>query len=98
MFISILASKPDVAALRAEIKPAHDEYWSTRSDRLTLAGPLLSDDGATRLGQILILDVADKETADSIVRNDPFVKAGVFASCTTYRFNASVGGDRLRMA
>ena len=88
MFISILTSKPDVTALRAATKPAHDEYWSARSDRLKLAGPLLSDDGFTRLGQILILDVDDREAAESVVLNDPFVKAGIFASCTTYRFNA----------
>lgn len=95
MFISILTSKPGVTALRTATKPAHDEYWSTRSDRLKLAGPMMSDDGATRLGQILILDVDDRETAESIVLNDPFVKAGVFTSCTTYRFNASVDGEHL---
>jgi uncharacterized protein len=94
MFISILTSKPDVAALRAATKPAHDEYWSTRSDRLRLAGPMMSDDGFTRLGQILVLDIDDRETAESIVLNDPFVKAGVFASCTTCRFNVSVGQER----
>ena len=91
MFVSILKSRPNVAGLRAATKAAHDKYWETRSDRLKLAGPMLSDDGSTRVGQVLILDVPDKETAEQIVADDPFVASGVYESWTTYKFSISVG-------
>jgi uncharacterized protein YciI len=90
MFVCILTSRANVTELRAAHRTAHDEYWDTRMGALKFAGPLLTDDGATRLGQIMVVEAADKAAAEDIVLNDPFVKAGVYDSHETYRFSVSV--------
>jgi uncharacterized protein YciI len=57
---------------------------------LRLAGPILNDDGETRLGQVLLLDVADRSKAEDIVTNDPFFVAGLFTDLVVRRFRVSV--------
>ena len=90
MFIAILTCKPNAWELREATKPAHDNYWNTRMDKLKFAGPILAEDGRTRLGQILLVDLADRAAAEELVLNDPFVKAGVFADYRISRFRLSV--------
>lgn len=90
MYIAIFTSKADTAALRSETQPQHDAYWEEHLGRVKLAGPILSDDGATRLGQILLLDVDDRVTAEKIATEDPFVKAGLFSSWSIRRLRVSV--------
>lgn len=90
MFVIILTSNSNASELRAAAQSAHDEYWSTRMDYIRFAGPMLSDDGETRVGQVMVVEAADKAEAEAVVLNDPFVKAGVFGSHTTRRFRLSV--------
>lgn len=90
MFVAIFQAKPGTAKLREETKPSHDEYWDSRMGHLRLAGPLVTDDGATRLGQVLVIDLPDRESAEELVANDPFVKVGLFSGYTLHRFRASV--------
>jgi uncharacterized protein YciI len=56
---------------------------------------MLSDDGKTRIGQILLLDVDDRETAERIVTGDPFVEAGCFETWSIHRYRLSVEAGRL---
>lgn len=90
MYIAIFTSKADTAALRSEAQLRHDAYWAEYLGRVKLAGPILSDDGSTRLGQILLLDVEDRATAERIATEDPFVKAGLFSSWSVRRVRVSV--------
>lgn len=95
MYVAILKSKPDTGALREEYRARHDAYWDEHMDRLRLAGPILSDDGQTRTGQILLINADDKATAEKILTSDPFVQAGLFESWTIQRFRVSVEAGRL---
>ena len=94
MYIAIFTSKADTAALRSETQPRHDAYWAEYLGHVKLAGPMLSDDGGTRLGQILLLDVDDRATAERIATEDPFVKAGLFSSWSVRRVRISVESGR----
>ena len=95
MYIAILTSKANTGPLRTEAKPRHDAYWEEHLGRLRFAGPLLADDGETRLGQILVLDVPDRGAAERIVTNDPFVQIGLFERWSIHRFRMSVESGRL---
>lgn len=95
MYVAILTSKPDTGVLRTETKPRHDAYWEEHLGRVRFGGPILSNDGDTRLGQVLLLDVDDRETAERIVTNDPFVQVGCFESWSIHRFRLSVEAGRL---
>ena len=90
MFVATMSSKPDSVQERTRLKPAHDKYWEEFMPVLRLAGPMLSDDGETRLGQILLLDVTDRSKAEDIVTNDPFFVAGLFTDLVVRRFRVSV--------
>ena len=76
MYVAILTSKANTEVLRAETKPRHDSYWEEHLGRIRFGGPILADDGKTRTGQILVLDVDDRETAERIVTGAPFVAVG----------------------
>lgn len=81
-FMGFLMRVPDKPALDsakvAEIQQAHLDYMTANSKTgaLLIAGPF-GDDGDMR--GIVIYDVATKAEADSIIRNDPAVKAGRLA-------------------
>ena len=90
MFIAILKSRPDTLEIRTRLKSAHDKYWDGFMPILRLAGPVLDEDGEKRIGQILILDVEDRASAEDIVTNDPFYSAGLFTDLVINRFRISV--------
>ena len=91
MFIAILKSRPDTLEIRTHLKSAHDKYWDGFMPILRLAGPMLDEDGEKRIGQILILDVADRSKAEDIITNDPFYSAGLFTELEINRFRISIG-------
>lgn len=77
----ITRDKPDSAHLRAEFQAAHKRYLDDHNDLLLLAGgAMLSDDGATPHGGILILDTDDRAAAEAFIAGDPFNTCGLFGS------------------
>ncbi len=78
-FLMRVPDKPELDSLKvAEIQQAHLDYMSenAKTGSLLIAGPF-GDDGDMR--GIVIYDVATKAEADSIISNDPAVKAGRLA-------------------
>lgn len=77
----ITRDKPDSARLREEFQGAHKRYLDAHNDRLLLAGgAMLSDDGTTPHGGILILDTDDRAEAEAFIAGDPFHACGLFES------------------
>jgi uncharacterized protein len=95
LFISIFETMPGTSELRTKTKLAHDDYWEPRLGCLKFAGPMLTDDGSTRLGQVLVLDVPDRKSAETIINDDPFMKVGLFTGYSLRRFNLSVVSGKL---
>jgi hypothetical protein len=77
-FLLICRDKPDHLAVRTANREAHLGYLE-ESGVVTLAGPLLADDGAM-IGSLLALDVADRGAAEAFAAGDPYARAGLFAS------------------
>ncbi|MEP2026770.1 MAG: YciI family protein [Reichenbachiella sp.] len=78
-FLMRVPDKPELDSAKvAEIQQEHLDYMSAngKSGALLIAGPF-GDDGDMR--GIVIYDVATKAEADSIISNDPAVKAGRLA-------------------
>jgi len=82
LFAIHCVDKPGQQALRASNRPAHLEYLQSFGTRIVVAGPTLTEDGATPNGSVFILDVADAREAASFAAGDPYAKAGLFASTT----------------
>lgn len=78
-FLMRVSDKPELDSVKVmEIQQAHQDYMSenAKTGTLLMAGPF-GDDGNMR--GIVIYDVATKAEADSIISNDPAVKAGRLA-------------------
>ena len=80
-----LVDKPQSAALRARIRPEHKDYLAAIADRIAFAGPLLEDDG-TMVGSLLVIDFADRASAMAWLDQEPFTRAGLYASAQVHAF------------
>jgi uncharacterized protein YciI len=65
-------------AVRAATREAHFTYLEEHKDVLVLGGAMLADDNETRIGSVLIINVAGREEAEHFSANEPFRKAGLF--------------------
>ena len=86
LFAFLLIDKPDHAALRQRVRPEHKAYLAGVGDQMAFAGPLTHDDGQTMLGSLLVLDFPDREAAHAWLAQEPFTRAGLYASTTIHAF------------
>ena len=79
MLIALIArDKPGALQIRLDKRDAHVAYLKN-SGVVSQAGPLL-DDGGQMCGSLVVLEVADMAAAQAWAANDPYAKAGLFAS------------------
>lgn len=66
-------------AIRADpsVMDAHWAYELANRDVILTAGSLREDDGETKTGSVLILDVPTRADAEVFFANDPATKAGM---------------------
>lgn len=91
MYAIMCIDKADSEALRLETRAAHLDYVLAH-DFVAVAGPLTSDDGATMIGTLLLLDTDNEAQARAFADNDPYAKAGLFATVEVRRFKHLLGG------
>ena len=78
LYIIYQIDKPNSEEIRAAQRQAHFKYLDDHQDILVLGGAMLAEDGRTRLGSVLILNVPSREEAERFSANEPFRKAGLF--------------------
>jgi uncharacterized protein YciI len=76
---------PGSEEARAAARDDHFAYLDEHKDILVLGGAALADDGKTRTGSILIINVPDRAAADAFAENEPLRVAGVFQTVTVTR-------------
>lgn len=86
IFTFILIDKPESAELRLRVRPEHKACLAAVAGRIAFAGPLAHDDGASMLGSLLAIDFESREAAHAWLANEPFVRAGLYASITVHAF------------
>ena len=77
-FVIHCHDKPDGGARRAPLRDAHLDYLNVHKRMIVAHGSLLDDAGVKTIGNVLILDVADKAEADAFWADEPFNRAGVY--------------------
>ena len=65
--------------IRSEHKEAHLAYLDQHKSLIVLGGAMLDDDGETRLGSTLILNVPTRAEAEAFSAGEPFRCAGLYA-------------------
>jgi uncharacterized protein len=86
IYTFILIDKPGAAELRQRVRPEHKAYLALVAGRMAFAGPLTSDDGQTMIGSLLAIDFASREAAQAWLSNEPFTRAGLYASSALHAF------------
>ncbi len=81
-----LIDRAGAAELRARIRTEHKAYLAGVADRIAFAGPLVDSDGETMLGSLLAIDFVDREAALAWLHDEPFTRAGVYASTQVHAF------------
>lgn len=89
LYALLCNDKPDHLHLRLETRSAHLDYLNSLGDRLKFAGPFLGDD-AKPIGSMVVIEAADLAGATDIAANDPYAKAGLFASVDIRPWNWAV--------
>ena len=78
LYIIYQEDRPGGLAVRNATRDTHLAYLDKHKDTLVLGGGLLAEDGATRPGSVLIINVPDRKAAEAFSASEPFRKAGLF--------------------
>jgi len=86
LFAFHLVDRADAGDLRARVRPAHKDYLAQVAQQIAFAGPLLAEDGQTMLGSLLVIDFADRAAAQAWLQQEPFTRAGLYATSQFHAF------------
>jgi uncharacterized protein YciI len=88
LFAFIGTDKPGALQLRIDTRPTHIAYLEklNAAGALKFAGPFLDDEGKP-FGSLVVIEAASKAQAAEILAEDPFAKAGLFASSEIRQWN-----------
>jgi hypothetical protein len=86
IYTFILVDKPAASELRQRMRPEHKAYLGDVADRIAFAGPLTHDDGTTMIGSLLAIDFESRDAAHAWLANEPFTRAGLYASVSVHAF------------
>ena len=79
LFALICTDKPDSLDLRLSVRPDHLSYLDSLGVALKAAGPFTDEEGKPN-GSLVIIEAADRAAAKAMAENDPYARAGLFAS------------------
>ncbi len=79
LYIIYQVDGPESAEIRGATRGKHFKYLDDHEDILVLGGAMLADDGTTRTGSVLIINVDRLADAREVSENEPFRRAGLFA-------------------
>ena len=85
LWIISCVDKPNTAAIREQHLQPHRAYLGSQKKILVLAGATQSDDGATAIGSLFVVNVGSRAEAKAFSDGDPFTQNGVFTSVTISR-------------
>lgn len=88
-FALMTRDKPGALQVRIDTRAAHLEYIAA-TGVVEMAGPFL-DDAGQMCGSLVILEVPDLAAAQGWADNDPYAKAGLFASVTLSAWKKVIG-------
>jgi uncharacterized protein len=77
-------------ALRSDHYEEHKAHLRRTGEygvKLVIGGPLLSDDGQTALGSLMVFEAPDRASVERFNLDDPFRKNGVWSKVHVARFD-----------
>jgi uncharacterized protein YciI len=86
LYVLMMIDRRDAESLRDRVRPEHKAYLAGVADRIAFAGPLLADDHRAMAGSLLVIDFADRDAALEWLRDEPFTRAGLYATTQIHPF------------
>ncbi len=88
LFVVVALDKPDAKELRMATRAQHFEYIA-QTKQAKLGGPFLDSEG-NMTGSLVVIEAETLDAAKLWAANDPYMKAGVFASSQIRPWKATV--------
>ena len=73
--------------LRKATREAHLAWIASLDPRVKIGGPMLSDDGATPIGSMLVVEAETLTEAKALFAQDPYALAGLWQSTCVRPYN-----------
>ena len=89
-YVATCFDKPGSLAKRLENRAAHLAYLNENAATVKLGGPFL-DSAGQPFGSMLVLECPDEAAARAFLAEDPYAKAGVFASVELRAYKPVLG-------
>lgn len=87
LFVFHGLDRADGLEVRKATRAAHLAWLETLSPRVKIGGPMLSDDGQTPVGSMLVIEAETLEAAKALFAADPYALAGLWQSTSVRPFN-----------
>jgi hypothetical protein len=90
LFSVFTLDNPDANDKRKAVHGEHVAHLKNAKDfgvTIAVGGPLVSDDGASSIGSLMVLDAPDRASAEKFNRADPFHRNGVWGKVEIHRFD-----------
>lgn len=91
LFAIIAKDKEGAHEVRQDNREAHLKYLKSLGNKLKLAGPFLDPARDIMTGSLLVVEAKNQSAAISIAANDPYARAGLFASVDIRPWKWTVG-------
>lgn len=75
-FVVLFEDNPEAVSQRGKHMPAHLAFLEKHSSSVLAAGPLKASDGSGA-GGLWLVEAADSEAVDALVKGDPFWPTGL---------------------
>ena len=92
LVVAICRDKPDHLETRLAARADHLAFLEAHANAVKLGGPFLDDEGKP-VGSLLIIECPDLAAARQILAQDPYAKAGLFASVELTPWRRTVGAE-----
>ena len=89
-YVLICEDKKDSLDVRLANRDKHLAFIGELGDRVSLAGPMLSDDGEGMVGSVLIIEADSAADIQAVADRDPYALAGLFEKVTIRPFRQVV--------
>ena len=88
LFALVANDKPDSLQLRLDTRPSHVAFLEDLNAKgvLKFAGPFLDAEGKPN-GSLVVIEAGDRQEASAIFSQDPYAKAGLFATVDVRAWN-----------
>ena len=87
LFVFQGLDKAGALELRKATREAHLAWIAALNPRVKIGGPMLSGDGATPVGSMLVVEADTLADANALFAQDPYALAGLWQSTSVRPYN-----------